>query len=87
MSMQELRDHLEQYLAARSALGLKDRGRKSLLLDFSEIPCRDPVRWIDSRSRCRQLGGDKTESSGDRTCWSVAPINCRTRISYVFAGE
>jgi len=34
MSIRELRHQLAQYLAVRSALGLKDRGRKSLLQDF-----------------------------------------------------
>jgi site-specific recombinase XerD len=66
MSMRELRDQLEQYLAARSALGLKDRGRKSLLQDFlrylvevqcdGSIPCRVAVDWTTTTPIARATG-------------------------------
>jgi integrase/recombinase XerD len=66
MSMQELRDQLEQYLGARSALGLKDRGRKSLLQDFLRylveircggfIPVHVAVDWAATRPKARATG-------------------------------
>lgn len=66
MSMQELRDDLEQFLAARSALGLKDRGRKSLLEDFlryvaeircdGSIPVHVAVDWAVTRPKARATG-------------------------------
>lgn len=66
MSMQELRGQLEQYLGARSALGLKDRGRKSLLQDFlrylievqcdGSIPCHMAVDWAATTPKARGTG-------------------------------
>ena len=66
MNMQELRDHLEQFLAARAALGLKDRGRKSLLEDFLRyvaeircdglIPVHVAVDWAVTRPKARATG-------------------------------
>lgn len=66
MSMRELRDQLEQYLAARAALGLKDRGRKSLLQDFlrylvevqcdGSIPCHVAVDWAATTPMARATG-------------------------------
>jgi integrase/recombinase XerD len=66
MSMQELRDQLEQYLGARLALGFKDRGRKSLLQDFLrylvEMQCGDcipvhvAVNWAATRPKARATG-------------------------------
>jgi integrase/recombinase XerD len=66
MSMQELRNHLEQFLAARSALGLKDRGRRSLLEDFlryvaevrcdGSIPVHVAVDWAVTRPKARATG-------------------------------
>jgi integrase/recombinase XerD len=66
MSMRELRDQLEQYLAVRSALGLKDRGRKSLLQDFLRylveiqcdgfIPVHVAVDWAATTPIARATG-------------------------------
>lgn len=66
MNMQELQDQLEQYLAARSALGMKDRGRKSLLQDFLRylvnvqcdgfIPCHVAVDWAATTPIARATG-------------------------------
>jgi len=66
MSMQELRDQLEQYLGARSALGFKDRGRHSLLRDFlkylieircdGSIPVNVAVNWAATRPKARATG-------------------------------
>jgi integrase/recombinase XerD len=66
MSMRKLRDQLEQYLAARSALGIKDRGRKSLLQDFlrylariqcdGSIPCQVAVDWAATTPIARATG-------------------------------
>ena len=66
MNMQELRNHLERFLAARAALGFKDRGRKSLLADFlryvAEIRCDAPipvhvaVDWAVTRPKARATG-------------------------------
>jgi integrase/recombinase XerD len=66
MSMRELQDQLEQYLAARSALGLKDRGRKSLLQDFlrylmetqydGSIPCQVALDWAVTTPKARATG-------------------------------
>jgi len=86
MSTQELQDQLEQYLAVRSALGLKDRGRKSLLQDFlrylaevncdGSIPVHLAVDWAVTTPR-----------AGDRTGRSVTSFDCSARISIAFAGE
>jgi integrase len=66
MNMQELRDHLGQFLAARAALGFKDRGRKSLLEDFlryvseigcdGSIPVQVAVDWAVTRPKARATG-------------------------------
>lgn len=66
MNMQELQDQLEQYLAARSALGMRDRGRKSLLQDFlrylvkvqcdGSIPCHVAVDWAATTPIARATG-------------------------------
>ena len=66
MNARELRAQLEQYLSARSALGIKDRGRKTLLQDFlrylvkmkfdGSIPCRLTIDWATTTPRARATG-------------------------------
>jgi hypothetical protein len=66
MNARELRIQLEQYLSARSALGIKDRGRKTLLQDFlrylvkmkygGSITCRLAVDWATTTPKARATG-------------------------------
>jgi hypothetical protein len=66
MNARELRIQLEQYLSARSALGIKDRGRKTLLQGFlrylvkmkydGSITCRLAVDWATTTPKARATG-------------------------------
>jgi integrase/recombinase XerD len=66
MNPRELRIQLEQYLSARSALGIKDRGRKTLLQGFlrylvkmkygGAITCRLAIDWATTTPKARATG-------------------------------
>jgi hypothetical protein len=66
MNTRELQDQLEQYLSARAAVGLKDRGRKSLLQDFlrhlaqtecnGSISCQTALDWAATTPKARTTG-------------------------------
>ena len=65
MNPRELRIQLDQYLSTRSALGIKDRGRKTLLQGFlrylvkmkydGAITCRLAIDWATTLENASQV--------------------------------